>query len=172
LNNSPGISLHNFAVSISSHDSGHDGPERYGYSPFIAQYFDSHNSETHQHDEPGRVVRVDRNLVLTAVGSGILHLPYPLDDGIPVTGDWVWIGPNRGGDRQITGILPRRSELSRKRAFEDSSGAQVLAANMDVVGVVDGEGSDLVLVPLAVGEAAVPCQACQQCVRLGDGLLR
>lgn len=132
MNNSPGTSLHNFAVSISSHD----GPERYGYSPFIAQYFDSHNSETHQYDEPGRVVRVDRNLVLTAVGSGILHLPYPLDDGVPVTGDWVWIGPNRGGDRQITGILPRRSELSRKRAFEDSSGAQVLAANMDVVGVV------------------------------------
>ena len=82
------------------------------------------------------MVRVDRNLVLTAVGTELLHLPYPLDAGPPVTGDWVWIGPNRAGDRQITGILPRRSELSRKRAFEDSSEAQVLAANMDVVGVV------------------------------------
>ena len=46
------------------------------------------------------------------------------------------------------------------------------AVPLDVVGVVDGEGGDLVLEPLAVGEAAVPCQACQQCVRLGDGLLR
>lgn len=82
------------------------------------------------------MVRVDRNLVLVAVGAEVLHLPYPLDAGVPVTGDWVWIGPNRAGDRQITGILPRRSELSRKRAFEDSSAAQVLAANMDVVGVV------------------------------------
>lgn len=82
------------------------------------------------------MVRVDRNLVLVAAGAEVLHLPYPLDAGVPVTGDWVWIGPNRAGDRQITGILPRRSELSRKRAFEDSSAAQVLAANMDVVGVV------------------------------------
>ena len=140
MNNSSGTSLHSFAASLSSYDSSHDsshvGPERYGYSPSIAQYFDSHDPETHHHHEPGRVVRVDRNLVLTAVGSELLHLPYPLDAGVPVTGDWVWIGPNRAGDRQITGILPRRSELSRKRAFEDSSEAQVLAANMDVVGVV------------------------------------
>jgi ribosome biogenesis GTPase len=82
------------------------------------------------------VVRVDRSLVLVAVGAELLHLPYPLDAGVPVTGDWVWIGPNRAGDRQILGILPRRSELSRKRAFEDSSAAQVLAANMDVIGIV------------------------------------
>jgi ribosome biogenesis GTPase len=33
-------------------------------------------------------------------------------------------------------VLPRRSELNRKRAFESSSAAQSLAANMDVVGVV------------------------------------
>ncbi|MDR7158421.1 ribosome small subunit-dependent GTPase A [Arthrobacter sp. BE255] len=132
MNNSSGTSLDSFAVSISSHD----GPENYGYSPSVAEHFDSNQTEDHPHHTPGRVVRVDRNLVLTAVGTELLHLPYPLDTGVPVTGDWVWIGPNRAGDRQITGILPRRSELSRKRAFEDSSEAQVLAANMDVVGVV------------------------------------
>jgi ribosome biogenesis GTPase / thiamine phosphate phosphatase len=33
-------------------------------------------------------------------------------------------------------VLPRHSELSRKRAFEDSSESQVLGANLDVVGVV------------------------------------
>ncbi|HJV99615.1 MAG TPA: ribosome small subunit-dependent GTPase A [Arthrobacter sp.] len=132
MNNSSGTSLDSFTASISSHG----GPVRYGYSPAVARHFHAHHSEHHQHHQPGRVVRVDRNLVLTAVGSDLLHLPYPLDAGIPVTGDWVWIGPNRAGDRQITGILPRRSELSRKRAFEDSSEAQVLAANMDVVGVV------------------------------------
>ncbi|MEW9870943.1 ribosome small subunit-dependent GTPase A [Arthrobacter sp. HS15c] len=132
MNNSSGTSLDSFAVSTSSHD----GPENYGYSPSVAEHFDTHQSEHNRHHRPGRVVRVDRNLVLTAVGTELLHLPYPLDAGPPVTGDWVWIGPNRAGDRQITGILPRRSELSRKRAFEDSSEAQVLAANMDVVGVV------------------------------------
>lgn len=135
MNNSSGTRLDSISVSASSGQ----GPARYGYSPAVARQFAAHQNEHHeiqQHSEPGRVVRVDRNLVLTAVGSELLHLPYPLDAGVPVTGDWVWIGPNRAGERQITGILPRRSELSRKRAFEASSEAQVLAANMDVVGVV------------------------------------
>ena len=110
------------------------GLSAYGYAPAVARYF-------HQHPcpgatAPGRVVRVDRTLLLVAVDDGLLHLPYPLSGGQAVTGDWVWIGPNRAGDRQILAVLPRRSELSRKRAFEDSSAAQVLAANMDTVGVV------------------------------------
>ena len=133
MNNSSGTSLDSFNVSTSSQD----GPARFGYSPDVAHYFDAHQPDHDEgNGEPGRVVRVDRNLVLTAVGNELLHLPYPLDAGVPVTGDWVRIGPNRAGDRQITGILPRKSELSRKRAFEDSSEAQVLAANMDIVGVV------------------------------------
>jgi ribosome biogenesis GTPase len=82
------------------------------------------------------VVRVDRSLLLVAAGTDLLHLPYPLTGDAAVTGDWVWMGPNRAGDRQVLGVLPRLSELSRKRAFEDSSEAQVLAANMDMVGVV------------------------------------
>jgi ribosome biogenesis GTPase len=138
LNNSSGFSLDSFTAPT----SGNDGPARYGYSPAVSAHFDADHAEHQtsqaaaQHRERGRVVRVDRSLVLVAVGNELLHLPYPLDAAVPVTGDWVWIGPNRAGPRQITGILPRRSELSRKRAFEDSSEAQVLAANMDVVGVV------------------------------------
>ncbi|HEY9355789.1 MAG TPA: GTPase RsgA, partial [Arthrobacter sp.] len=134
MNNSSGTSLDSFALSALNHE----GPVRYGYSPAVAEHFDAQadGHQHHEHHQPGRVVRVDRNLVLTAVGTDLLHLRYPLDAAPPVTGDWVWIGPNRAGDRQITGILPRRSELSRKRAFEDSSEAQVLAANMDMVGVV------------------------------------
>ena len=142
MNNSSGTSLDSSPLSTSGSSPSPDGPTTYGYSPAVAAYFDAHQPQ-HQARQPadlnyerGRVVRLDRNLVLTAVGRELLHLPYPLDAGVPVTGDWVWIGPNRAGGRQITGILPRRSELSRKRAFEDSSEAQVLAANMDVVGVV------------------------------------
>jgi ribosome biogenesis GTPase len=111
-----------------------DGPAAYGYRPGVDCHFN-------QHPCPGatgrgRVVRVDRTLLLVAVADGLLHLPYPLSGEQPVTGDWVWVGPNREGDRQILAVLPRRSELSRKRAFEDSSAEQVLAANMDTVGVV------------------------------------
>jgi len=106
----------------------------YGYTTAVARHFEQHPCP--DATEPGRVVRVDRTLLLVAVGEGLLHLPYPLSGQPAVTGDWVWIGPNRAGDRQILAILPRRSELSRKRAFEDSSEEQVLAANMDTVGVV------------------------------------
>lgn len=123
LNNTSGIS-----------PSLADGPAAYGYTPGVDRHFN-------QHPCPGatgrgRVVRVDRTLLLVAVTDGLLHLPYPLSGEQPVTGDWVWLGPNRAGHRQILAVLPRRSELSRRRAFEDSSEEQVLAANMDTVGVV------------------------------------
>ena len=110
------------------------GPLLYGYTPAVARHFDA--NPVPGAAERGRVVRVDRTLLLVAAGTGLLHLPYPLTGEPAVTGDWVWIGPNRAGARQILAVLPRRSELSRKRAFEESSAAQVLAANMDMVGVV------------------------------------
>lgn len=131
MTNPSGFSLTSSATDNSS-DPG--GPVAYGYTPAVAGHFAAHPlpGATGR----GRVVRVDRNLLLVAVDNRLLHLPYPLAGGVPVTGDWVWTGPNRAGERQILAVLPRLSELSRKRAFEDSSAAQVLAANMDVVGVV------------------------------------
>lgn len=61
--------------------------------------------------------------------------PFPA----PIT-QWAWFGPSQTqsplAGTGIVAVLPRTSELSRKRAFEDSSEAQVLAANIDVVGVV------------------------------------
>ncbi len=80
-------------------------------------------------------MRVDRNLVLVAAHNGQSHLPSRGPE-IPATGDWVWLGSNPVGEPAIVSVLPRRSELSRKRAFEASSEAQVLGANMDLVGVV------------------------------------
>jgi ribosome biogenesis GTPase len=133
LKNPSGTRLDSHVASISA-EPEQAGPFGYGYSTAVAQHFDEHPAPGPC--ERGRVVRVDRSLVLVAVGAELLHVPYPLDAGVPVTGDWVWIGPNRGGDRQIVDVLPRRSELSRKQAFENSSAAQALAANMDVVGVV------------------------------------
>jgi ribosome biogenesis GTPase len=110
------------------------GPSRYGFTAAVAERFAAH-------PVPGgtgaaRVIRVDRNLVLVAASGGTLHLPYPRTGAPPATGDWVWLGCNTAAEPAIVGVLPRHSELGRKRAFDASSEAQVLGANVDVVGIV------------------------------------
>ncbi len=110
------------------------GPVRFGFTDAVTELFSAH--PVPGGTGAGRVVRVDRNLVLVADHHGQAHLPYPRTGIIPATGDWVWLGSNPAGEPAILGVLPRRSELSRKRAFEASSEAQVLGANMDLVGVV------------------------------------
>lgn len=110
------------------------GPAGYGFTAAVAQRFAAH--PVPGGTGAGRVIRVDRNLVLVATHDSTLHLAYPGTGEPPATGDWVWLGSNTVGEPAITGILPRHSELSRKRAFEASSEPQVLGANMDIVGVV------------------------------------
>ena len=116
MNSSSGSTLNSTIPDPTTPTSG--GPRLFGFTPSVAQHFASHPLASAT--APGRVVRVDRNLLVVAVGTDLLHLPYPLTGETAVTGDWVWIGPNRAGERQILGVLPRRSELSRKRAFEDA----------------------------------------------------
>ncbi|WP_144671138.1 ribosome small subunit-dependent GTPase A [Arthrobacter sp. U41] len=111
-----------------------EGPAGYGFTTEVAARFTA--NPVPGGTGAGRVVRVDRNLVLVATRGATLHLPYPNGGELPATGDWVWLGANAAGEPAITGILPRHSELSRKRAFDASSEAQVLGANMDIVGVV------------------------------------
>lgn len=110
------------------------GPAAYGFTAAVAARFAAH--PVPGGTGAGRVIRVDRNLVLIATHDTTLHLPYPGTGELPATGDWVWLGSNTAGEPAIAGILPRHSELSRKRAFDASSEAQVLGANMDIVGVV------------------------------------
>lgn len=120
--------------ALPSNDGGPEGPVRYGYTAGVAERFAAHPVPGGH--RPGRVIRVDRNLILVADGDGTAHLPYPRGVELPATGDWVWLGSNAAGEPAVVGIVPRHSELSRKRAFEASSEAQVLGANMDVVGIV------------------------------------
>ena len=110
------------------------GPAGYGFTAAVAARFAA--QPVPGGAGAGRVIRVDRNLVLIAAHDTTLHLQYPNTGELPATGDWVWLGSNTAGEPAIAGILPRHSELSRKRAFDASSEAQVLGANMDIVGVV------------------------------------
>ncbi|MDR6987625.1 ribosome biogenesis GTPase [Paenarthrobacter nitroguajacolicus] len=113
------------------------GPVDYGFTEETAGLFRA-NASTHlqENASPGRVVRLDRNRVLVASDGGLLHLPYPSHGLVPATGDWVWLGHNAAGEPAVVDVLPRRSALSRKRAFEASSEEQILGSNIDIVAVV------------------------------------
>ena len=90
--------------------------------------------------EPARVARVDRGRlrVLTAGGERTAVPGAGLHDGsgpgAPAVGDWVAL---RG--ELAVAVLPRRSAFTRTVAGR-SSGAQVVAANLDTVLVVDALG--------------------------------
>jgi ribosome small subunit-dependent GTPase A len=87
--------------------------------------------------EPGRVARVDRGRlsVLTADGERRVHPAAGLYDpdgvAVPAVGDWVAL---RG--ELAVALLPRTSAFTRTVAGRTSA-AQVVAANLDLVLVVD-----------------------------------
>nr|WP_236830805.1 ribosome small subunit-dependent GTPase A [Blastococcus sp. KM273128] len=86
--------------------------------------------------EAARVVRVDRGrlTVLTAGGERRAHPAPALRDDVvggPAVGDWVAL---RG--ELAVAVLPRRSAFTRTAAGRTSA-AQVVAANVDTVLVVD-----------------------------------
>ncbi|MCF6737070.1 ribosome small subunit-dependent GTPase A [Blastococcus sp. KM273129] len=86
--------------------------------------------------EPGRVVRVDRARLtaLTAGGERRAHPAPALRDDVvggPAVGDWIAL---RG--ELAVAVLPRRSAFTRTAAGRTSA-AQVVAANVDTVLVVD-----------------------------------
>ncbi|MEU8241899.1 ribosome small subunit-dependent GTPase A [Actinoplanes missouriensis] len=94
---------------------------------------------------PGRVLRADRGIctVLTAdgptrasLGGGVLIEGARDPAGLPSSGDWVVLRqwPDRRTTLEL--VLPRRTTLIRRTADKDSTG-QVLAANMDLVAVVE-----------------------------------
>ncbi len=86
---------------------------------------------------PGRVTRVDRGRlgVLTEDGERRVHPGTSLyadpARGGPAVGDWVAVR-----DELAVAVLPRRSAFTRTVAGR-ASAAQVVAANLDVVLVVD-----------------------------------
>lgn len=86
--------------------------------------------------EPARVVRDDRGAVGVVTASGgdcRCELPPGMH---AVTGDWVAVEPAAmpGGAPRLVAVLERASAVVRPRA--SGGGEQVLAANVDLVGVV------------------------------------
>lgn len=97
----------------------------------------------------GRVTRADRDScdVLTAVPDGLATVTAAWSAALqrahrgdpthsPVTGDWVLL-TRSGTGHSVDQVLPRRSAVVRAQVDRSSRG-QVLAANADVVAVVEG----------------------------------
>jgi ribosome biogenesis GTPase / thiamine phosphate phosphatase len=60
---------------------------------------------------------------------------------LPAVGDWVALRPRDGSRATIDAVLPRRAAISRKQALNEAV-EQVLAANVDVVLLLNGLDAD------------------------------
>lgn len=94
---------------------------------------------------PGRVARVDRGVctVLTAAGAvrasfagAVLAVAGGDPAGLPCAGDWVVVRTWPDGRVTAEAVLPRRTRVVRRTSDRRSVG-QVLAANVDLVAVVE-----------------------------------
>jgi ribosome biogenesis GTPase len=87
------------------------------------------------------VVATERGDIWAHVSGRSLHLARDGSD-LPVVGDWVAVtGGNAQGSALIAAILPRRSCLERKEAWEVTK-VQVIAANVDWIFVTTALNGD------------------------------
>ena len=88
-----------------------------------------------------RVVRVDRGECDVVTSRGRIRVlsdsQRAQDEVAPVTGDWVELHDEDGLGEVIGRVLDRRTQVSRRDPAERDL-EQVLAANVDLVGVVHG----------------------------------
>ncbi|MEU2600566.1 ribosome small subunit-dependent GTPase A [Streptomyces hirsutus] len=128
--------------SSSSADSNYPRPlEAYGWSPELDDHFTSVADASWV---PGRIVRVDRGRCDVVIADGdrevaVVHADTgPVSDPDPMkapcTGDWAAVSVGAAG-AYVQALLPRRTAMVRSSASQRSEG-QVLAANVDTVGVV------------------------------------
>lgn len=121
-------------------DLGWDDHFEQAFAPFRAQGF-----------VPARLLRettinfsafLDGGDEIDAVVSGRLWHKAATDADLPAVGDWVVIElGGEGSDHVIRELLPRKSCFARKMPG-NSSQAQVIGANIDIVCVVTDAGAD------------------------------
>ena len=114
------------------------------FEPLCDWGFDDHFCQLYREtaaptELPGRVLRADRGGCVVALPSGEVHLPVAgrlLAPGgsPPTTGDFVVVSTG-----EVTAVLERRSAVVRV-APDPGRALQVLAANVDVVFVVEALG--------------------------------
>ncbi len=119
-----------------------DAPEGLGWDDHWQQLWETTPTEqVGGRHRPGRLVRTHRVGfdVVTADGREFaIHRAGRRDPmAAPATGDWVVLTDVADTEDPVIQVLPRRNALVR-RDPADRAAPQVLAANADVVGVVQG----------------------------------
>jgi ribosome biogenesis GTPase len=126
-----------FATSLEDH--GWDEAWEAAFEPYRADGF-----------KPGRVTIQHRGAYVLATEDGEVWSELPrrlLREAehtglLPAVGDWVAWRPEATGDRAfVEAVLPRRSSFSRKAVFTETR-EQVVAANVDVVLLVQAVPDD------------------------------
>lgn len=118
----------------------------YGWTDREARLFEGHANTGLR---PGRVLVEHRGSYTvhtadgdqTATVSGRLRHEATSAEDFPAVGDWLALAAGNARDAVIHAVLPRRSRFARP-ARGDIPGAQVVAANVDVVlvvGALDGD---------------------------------
>ena len=121
-----------------------------GWGAGFAAAFEPHEASGRV---PARVVAEERGQFLvhdgvethTAAVSGRFRYESNGDPlAYPSVGDWVAATTSdRGGNATIHGLIPRRSAIVRRAPADHGTGAQVLAANVDVVFIVTSLNAEL-----------------------------
>jgi ribosome biogenesis GTPase len=121
-----------------------------GWHPVFAAAFEAHEASGRV---PARVVAEERGQFLVHDGlathpaavSGRLRYESNGDPlAYPSVGDWVVATPGDGaGTATIHRLMPRRSAIVRRAPSDHSTGAQVLAANVDVVFIVTSLNAEM-----------------------------
>ena len=119
--------------------------DRYGWDERVARLFDEHSPDG---TDPARVLVEHRGryMVMTQTGelgaavAGRLRFAARGAEDFPAVGDWVAISTRDDGTGVIQAVLPRSSQFVRPGRGD--KGAQVLAANVDVVLLVSGLDHD------------------------------
>ncbi|HYI23692.1 MAG TPA: ribosome small subunit-dependent GTPase A [Candidatus Limnocylindrales bacterium] len=120
--------------------------EKYGWDSRVAKLFEASAPDGTQ---PGRVLVEHRGsyLVGTAEGdvnakvTGRFRHEAALAEDFPAVGDWVVLGDLAAENAVIHAVLPRSSQFVRP-GRGDTAGAQVVAANVDLVLLVTGLDHD------------------------------
>ena len=117
----------------------------FGWNSFFEEHYNNLNLKQFS---PARVMRENKSNYILMSEAGELNaqvtgkmLYEQNEQQLPVVGDWVLIQPFDDAGAIIHEVLPRQSSFERKVAGEETK-AQVVAANVDTVFLVNGLDDD------------------------------